>query len=79
MDSIDQYFMIISEIFMKFSSIVSFGVSLWNCDGFHDFSPVMSPGKGKSRRGDGYHVYPSPLFDLPLLSVMDLDLKCEER
>ena len=68
--TVDQYFMVLSVVFVKFSSIVSCDVSLWNCDGFDDFSPVMSPGKGKSRRGDGYHVYPSPLFDLSFSPII---------
>ncbi len=67
--------MALSVVFLKFSSIVSCDVSQWNCDGFDDFSSVMSPGKGKSRRGDGYHVYPSPLFDLPLLPVMSHEIE----
>ena len=65
MTTVDQYFMALSVVSVKFSSIVSFVVSLWNCDGFDDFSPVMSPGQGKSRRGARYHVYLAPLFDLP--------------
>ena len=54
MTTVDQYFMALSVISVKFSSIVSFVVSPWNCDGFDDFSSVMSPGQGKSRRGARY-------------------------
>ncbi len=57
--------MVLSYVLMKISSIVSCDVSLWNCDGFDDFSSVMSPDQGKSRRGVRYHVYLTPLFDLP--------------
>jgi len=65
MTTVDQYFMALSVVFVEFSSIVSCDVSQWNCDEFDDFSPVMSPGQGKSRRGARYHVYLTPLFDLP--------------
>ena len=65
MTTVDQYFMALSDLFVKFSSIVSCDVSLWNYDGFDDFSSVMSPGQGKSRRGVTYDVYLTPLFDLP--------------
>ncbi len=57
--------MVLSYVLMKISSIVSCDVSLWNCDGFDDFSSVMSPGKGKLLRGVRYHVYLTPLMYLP--------------
>ena len=65
MTTVDQYFMALSVVSVEFSSFVSCDVSQWNCDGFDDFSSVMSPGQGKSRRGVTYDVYLTPLFDLP--------------
>ena len=65
MTTVDQYFMALSVVSVEFSSIVSFDLRLWNCDVFDDFSSVLSPGQGKSRRGVRYHVYLTPLFDLP--------------
>ena len=66
MTTTDQYFMALSVVSVEFSSIVSCDhLSQWNCDGFDDFSSVMSPDQGKSRRGVRYHVYLTPLFDLP--------------
>ncbi len=79
MTTVDQYFMALSVVFLKFSSIVSCDVSQWNCDGFDDFSSVMSPDQGKSRRGVRYHVYLTPLFDLPWLWVMYIVISNVER
>ena len=78
MTTVDQYFMVLSVVFVKFSSIVSCDVSQWNSDGFDDFSSVMSPGQGKSRRGVRYHVYLTPLFDLPWLWLMYLVISSVE-
>ena len=79
MTTADQYFMALSVVSVKFSSIVSCGVSQWNCDGFDDFSSVMSPGGGKSRRGARYTWYLAPLFDLPWLWMMYLVIESVER
>ena len=69
MATVDKCLSFISDIFMKIWSILSFGVCMRNNDEIDEFSPMTSPCEGKSRRGDEYHLYWSPLIDLPSLSV----------